>query len=277
MKVKENVKGPPIFIVSGGTGAAGELLTRTVLAQFPGVKTALTIEPHVYTDEQLDVIVANAGAAGGVIVHTLVDHGCRQKLLEATARAGVWQFDLAGPLLNYLAGVLQQEPVGQPGLYRRLHQSYFNRIEAIEFAVAHDDGKRIDEIKDAEIVLVGVSRVGKTPLSMYLSFQGWKVANVPFVPGVPLPDELREVHPGRLVGIVVDPSQLIQHRQTRLLHVGGPNGSYVDRTAVVEELRAVKHYFASSRIPIVDASEKPIESSADEVIKLVTRRVQQVK
>jgi regulator of PEP synthase PpsR (kinase-PPPase family) len=272
MRMEEKIAGPPIFIVSGGTGATGELLARTVLAQFPDVKSPLHIEPHVYTDEQIDDVVERTVAENGVIVHTLVDHQCRQTLSEAATRAGVWHFDLAGPLLNYLAGVLRQTPLGQPGRYRQLHQSYFDRVEAIEFAVAHDDGKRIEELPLAEIVLVGVSRVGKTPLSMYLSFQGWKVANVPIVPSVPPPEELFAVKPGRVVGLIVEPGQLIRHRRTRLLHVGAPSGSYVERDPVVEELRAVRHFFARHQIPVIDSSDKPIETCADEVIKLITRR-----
>lgn len=262
-------KGRPIFVVSGGTGASGDLLVQTVLAQFTDVQVPVEVMPHVHTPEQIDAVVRQAEETGGVIVHTLVNHACRQSMLEATTRHGVWQFDLAGPLMSYLAGTLARKPVGEPGRFRRLNRSYFARIEAIEFAVAHDDGKRPEDLPLADIVLVGVSRVGKTPLSMYLAFQGWKVANVPYVAEVPLPAELFAVAPDKMVGLIVEPGQLIQHRRTRLLAVGAPEGSYVARDQVVEELRAVRHFFAKHDIPVLDTSDMPVETIAGEVLKLV--------
>jgi len=274
MNVKKLTQGPPVYVVSGGVGATGELLARTVLAQFHAANAPLHIEPRIRTVEQIDALVKRVKNEGGVIVHTLVNPACRQAMLETATRRGVWQIDLVGPLMTYLADAMGREPAGQPGLYRQLHKAYFDRIEAIEFAVAHDDGKRVGELSEAEIVLVGVSRVGKTPLSMFLAMQGYLVANIAFVMEAPPPPELNDIDPRCVVGLIIEPAQLISHRRTRLLHTGMPAGSYVDRQSVVEELRAVKHFFARNKFPVIDASGKPIETSAEEVINLITRRKQ---
>lgn len=275
MSIRERTSGPPIFVVSGGTGASGELLVRTVLAQFRDVNVPIVLKPHVHELEQVDAVVDEAADAGAAIVHTMVNTACRLRLLDRAHAHGVVAFDLAAPLMGYLEGVLCQEPTGQPGLYRQLHRAYFDRVAAIEFAVAHDDGKRPEDLPQAEIVVTGVSRVGKTPLSMYLSILGWKVANVPFVPGVPMPDEMAQVDSRRVIALMVEPAQLLSHRRWRQQRTGIPAGAYVDRSALVEELRAARHYYVAHGFPVVDATDKPIETCADEVVTLVSRRMGQ--
>ncbi len=172
----------PLFVVSGGTGTSGELIARTVLAQFPHSHPPVVVIPHIHEIEQVEATVRQAAQQHGTVVHTLVQPGLRSKLVECAGAEGVVAIDLVGALLQHLTSELNEPPVGQPGLYRRLYQSYFQRVEAIEFTVNHDDGKRVADLSQADIILLGVSRVGKTPLSMYLSMEGWKVANVPVVP-----------------------------------------------------------------------------------------------
>ena len=145
--VTELRQGPPIFVVSGGTGATGELLARTVLAQFPNVSVPLIVEIKVLGEEQVRAVIRQAaGIPGAIILHTMVNRTCRKLLLSEASTAGVVTFDLAGPLEEHLSRELGLEPLGQPGLYRHLHKSYFDRIEAIEFTVAHDDGKRVEDL-----------------------------------------------------------------------------------------------------------------------------------
>ena len=267
-------QGPPIFVVSGGTGATGELLARTVLAQFPGASVPLRVETRVLNNERVREVVARAaGIPGAIILHTMVNRTCRHLLMVEASKAGIVTFDLAGPLLEHLGRELAMEPLGQPGLYRQLHKSYFDRIEAIEFTVAHDDGKRVEELPKAEIVLIGVSRVGKTPLSMYLSMLGWKTANIPFVPVVSMPEELKQVDVRRIVGLMIEPSQLVTHRKVRQQRMGIDDGTYIDRDEVRDELRAANHFFYQHQIPVVDTTNKPIETSAEEIAAIVARRM----
>ena len=255
-------------------GQQGELLARTVLAQFPNVHVPLVVATKVLDAEQVHAVVRQAaGIPGAIILHTMVNRRTRHLLVVEAAKAGVMTFDLAGPLEEHLSRELGLEPLGHPGLYRQLNRSYFDRIEAIEFTVAHDDGQRIDELQRAEIVLLGPSRVGKTPLSIYLSMLGWKVANVPFVPPVPPPDEIFAVDPRRLIGLVIEPAQLLVHRKVRQQRTGIPVGSYVDREEVIDELRAARHFFYRHHIPVVDTTDKPIESSAEEIAAMVSLRM----
>ncbi|MEJ5199800.1 MAG: pyruvate, water dikinase regulatory protein [Anaerolineae bacterium] len=268
----DNSAPPTVFILSGSTGTSGELLVRTALAQF---RRAVPVEivPHVLSTAQIEEAVARACAARGLIAYTLVDAGLRRATAEIAARAGVTAIDLLGPLLDHLAAALGEQPAGKPGLYRQQREKYFERVEAIEFSVAHDDGQRIEELPKAEIVIVGVSRTGKTPLSMYLSVMGWKVANVPLVPELPPPPILLTIDPRRVVGLTIEPGQLIAHRRWRQAHLGIGATNYTDAEAIYEEVEAARRFCRQHGFAIVDVTDKPIESSAEEVIAVVTRRL----
>ncbi len=271
--LKELKPGPPIFVVSGGTGATGDLLARTVLAQFPDVNVQIHVETKVVSEDRVHEVVKMAtGIPGAIILHTMVNRNFRRLLVTEAARAGIVTFDLAGPLEEHLSRELAMPPQQMPGLYHQMRRAYFDRVEAIEFTVAHDDGKRVEDLAKAEIVLLGVSRVGKTPLSMYLSILGWKTANVPFVPGVPPPPELDQVDPHKVVGLVIEPAQLMSHRRYRASRSGIREQGYVDRQTVIDEMRAANHYYYQHGYHVVDTTDKPIETSAEEIISLITRR-----
>ncbi|GAB4540811.1 MAG: pyruvate, water dikinase regulatory protein [Anaerolineae bacterium] len=265
---------PPIYLVSGGTGASGEQLVHTVLAQFPGHQVPVITVPRVQHAGQVADVVARAASDGGTIVHTMVDARLRLSLTRLAQQHGVACIDLMGDLLSRLTEVLGQQPIGRPGLYRQLHQAYFERVAAIEFAMTHDDGKNPQGWPQAEIVLVGVSRVGKTPLSMYLSVLGWKVANIPLVPGLPPPTSLFQLDRRRVVGLDIEPGQLVIHRQQRQRHLGAPGPSaYTDPQSIYEELEAARRIFQQGGFTVVDVTDKPIETSADEIISRVTRQL----
>jgi regulator of PEP synthase PpsR (kinase-PPPase family) len=264
---------PPVYVVSGGIGASGERLVQTVLVQFPGSKVPVIVTPHLRRAEQIEDIVEQAAKTQGTIVHTLVDARLRRLLVEQAQAQGVVTIDLMGGLLTRLTEVLGQEPVVRPGLYRQLNEAYFRRIQAMEFAITHDDGHRAHDWPLAEMVLTGVSRVGKTPLSMYLSVQGWKVANLPLVLGQSPPPELFELEPGRVIGLHLEPGQLLFHRQQRQRRLGAPGPSvYTDPAQIYEEVEAARQIFRRGRFPVIDVTDKPIETSAEEVIELISRR-----
>ncbi len=164
---------PPIFVVSGGRGASGEQLLQTALAQFNNREVPIEIIGEVTTEEQVQTAVERAERVGGSIVHTLVDADLRQKMIVLARERNVTAIDLIGAVMLHLTNLLSQEPIGRPGLYRQIRETYFKRIEAIEFTVDHDDGRKPHDLHRAEIVVVGVSRVGKTPLSIYLGTRGW--------------------------------------------------------------------------------------------------------
>ncbi|MBN1218679.1 MAG: kinase/pyrophosphorylase [Anaerolineae bacterium] len=265
---------PPIYVVSGGVGASGEQLARTALAQFEHTDMQIIIVPHVRQVEQIEAVVEQAASTGGTIIHTLVDVDLRQAMIRLTRNKNIVAIDPIGRLLSHLANVSGQEPRGQPGLYRELRQAYFDRVEAIEFTMKHDDGLKPDEWSQAEIVLVGVSRTGKTPLSMYLAVRGWKVANVPLVRNVPPSPKLLQLDRRRVVGLLIDPGQLLSHRQQRQRRLGVPgNSAYTDPNELYEEIEAARHLYRHNGFAIVDVTDKPIEESADEVLALMNRRL----
>jgi regulator of PEP synthase PpsR (kinase-PPPase family) len=272
--MKQKKSNHPIFIVSGGVGASGQQLVQTALAQFQEIDIPVIVVPHVREVAQVEEVVNQAANSNGTIVHTLVDADLRRALVRLAHEQNVVAIDPMGRLLSRLANILDQEPTGQPGLYRQLRQAYFDQVEAIEFTVGHDDGRNPHEWHLAEIVLAGVSRVGKTPLSMYLSVRGWKVANVPLLTDVPPPPELFQLDRRRVVGLTIDPGQLVAHRQQRQRRLGTPGDSaYTDPFKLYEEVEATRQLYRQKGFAVVDVTDKPIEESADEVIALVTRKL----
>jgi regulator of PEP synthase PpsR (kinase-PPPase family) len=264
---------PPIYVLSGGTGASGEQVVHTVLAQFPDGGVPVVTIAHVHHRAQLEDAVAQAAATGGTIVHTMVEAALRRLLVQRAGEAGVVTIDLMGPLLEHLSVVLGKQPLGDPGLYRRLNQAYFDRVSAIDYAMVHDDGKDPAGWPEAEIVLVGVSRVGKTPLSMYLGVLGWKTANVPLIPDVEPPAALFHLDRRRVIGLVIDPVQLVSHRRERSRRLGAPGlEAYADLHAVAEEVADARQLLRRAGFTAIDVTDKPLEASAHDVIELITRR-----
>ena len=265
---------PPIFVVSGGRGASGEQLLQTALAQFNNCEVPIEIIGEVTTEEQVQTAVERAERVGGSIVHTLVDADLRQKLIVLARERNVTAIDLIGAVMLHLTNLLSQEPIGRPGLYRQIRETYFKRIEAIEFTVDHDDGRKPHDLHRAEIVVVGVSRVGKTPLSIYLGTRGWKVANVPLVIELDPPEQLFQIDPRRVVGLTIDPQHLQSFRDQRQQKLGlrSPS-SYTDLAALYDEVKYAERVCQRGGFPLVDITERSIEENADEVIAHVTRRL----
>ncbi|MGA1824035.1 MAG: pyruvate, water dikinase regulatory protein [bacterium] len=262
---------PLIYIVSGGTGACAELLVHTVLVQFPKRQVSVKTIASVRQIAQIEDVIGKAKTTGGIIVHTLVDINLRTVLIKLAHEKNIIAIDLMGPLLSHLSNLLGQESCGHPGLYRQLHQAYFDRVEAIEFTMAHDDGLNPQGWPEAEIMLIGVSRVGKTPLSIYLSVLGWKVANTPLILGLPVPQELYQLDSRRVIGLDIDISQLQKHRQKRQNHLRITGAfDYSDSIKIKEELEFARHVFQKGGYSVINVSQKPIETSSNEVIEIIT-------
>ncbi len=275
-KMDTPAKTPSIYVISGGVGASGEQLVRTAVAQFQEMDVSVQVFPKVFTKKQAKLIVQAAADEDAIVAHTFVNAEIREVVSSYAQKLNVVEIDLIGSLMERLSHIFQKEPIGKPGLYRLLYKSYFDRIDAMDFTFSHDDGQNPQGWGNAEFVLLGPSRVGKTPLSLYLSILGWKVANVPLVPGIPPPSTLFELDKRRMVGLTIDPSTLVQHRvhrQRRLGVVGESKPAYVDPVKVFEETEAIESMLRKEGIPIIDVTEKPIETSAAEIVRLVTRKV----
>jgi len=263
----------PLFIISGGKGVAGHTLVRGLLIQYPDNKIHVNIIPNVQTDSKIKEVVNRVKRHHGLIVHTMVNAHLREFLIATCKKCGVDQIDLMGDLANFLEQRLGLISVNVPGLYRRINAQYYERIEAIEYALNHDDGVNPNRLFDAEIILTGVSRAGKTPLSVYMSMFGWKVANVPLVKGIAPPPELFKLDPRRVFGLNINLSTLLSMRQKRLEQMQNTsNTHYVDPDFVKQEIRHAHFVFERGGFTIINVTNKPIETTANEIIGLITDR-----
>ena len=265
---------PPVIVVSDGTGASAERLVRSMIVQFGDPKVPVIKLPGAGDREAIDHAADLARERRAMmVVHTILVPELRHRLEARCAEHGITTIDFVGGLLDVLGQHLGKPDHYRPGLFRRLHREYFQRVTAIDFAVRHDDGQRIEQVDQAEMVLLGVSRTGKTPLSMFLAMQGWKVANVPLVPGVDPPAQLDRCDPRRLVGLMITPDLLVAHRTHREASLGTKPQRYAEPDRVFLEVENARAYFRKRRIPTVDVTNKPIEASAREVVTRVTRRL----
>jgi [pyruvate, water dikinase]-phosphate phosphotransferase / [pyruvate, water dikinase] kinase len=259
---------PVIFILSGGVGSSGEQLVNTVLAQFPDNSVETRTVGNIRTPEQVTRALIQAKNTSALVVHTLVDEKLSRQVAEEARAMGIQAVDLMGPLIGWVSNVLKMEPLQQPGKYRQLHREYYDRVAAIDFILAHDDGKNPDGWPQAEIIIAGVSRSGKTPLSVYLAVLGWKVANIPLVPEIPVPQGLYGLDPTRVIGLTIDPEQLLVYRRQRQARLGVSEPSvYTDLESIREELQHAKKVFRQCQFEVINTTDKTVEQIADEILR----------
>ncbi len=260
-----------IFAVSDGSGGTAERALRAALVQFEGVEVEIERRPQVRSEEQVHQVVREAAQVQGFIVHTLVADELRDVMLRSGRLHDVETIDLMGPLLARLSQQLSVSPAEKPGLFRQLNEEYFRRIETMEFALHHDDGRRPHELSRAEIVLVGVSRTFKTPLSIYLAFKGWFVANVPIILKIKPPLNLFELPTGSVFGLTIDPKRLTELRRVRHKYLKGATGDYAKLDFVRREVTYAERIYHRQHWPVINVTDKPIEEIASEVLALMKR------
>lgn len=264
---------PHIYVVSGGKGLAGDAVVKSLLVQFPNHRIPVTIVPDILNETVAKNTVMEAKANHGVIIHTMVDKKMRNAVNRLCKEWDVPSFDLMGDLSDFLCASLQTEPINQPGLFRKLNQEYFDRIKSIEFTLNTDDGMNPSRLDHSDIVLTGISRTGKTPLSIYLAMFGWKVANVPIVYNIAPPEELFQIDPRRVFGLTISMNTLIEQRRRRVAHMGAFNHrSYLDPSDIVQEMDYSVKIFRKGSFTTIDVTNKPIESSANEIVKYLNER-----
>jgi len=270
---RKNKESSPIYVVSGGKGLAGNNMVHSMLIQYPNNNVPVHIVPNIHEEIQLIKLVEKAKQEGGLVAHTLVNRHLRNFLKDLCNEKGVKNIDFMGELADYLDEKLDIPSLQSPGLYREINQEYFDRIEAIEFTLNHDDGLSPTKLHKAEIILTGVSRSGKTPLSVYLAMYGWKVANIPLVHGIDPPKELFEVDPNRVFGLNISAGQLISHRMKRLISINNTeNTNYVDERMVMQEIRNAHFIFEKGGFTILNVSNKPVETTANEILNMMANR-----
>lgn len=256
-----------IFLLSDATGETAEKMTLAALSQFEYEHPRLVRVANVRNKSQIYQALDDALQHQGLVVYTIVNRDLVRLVRDECDALGLPAIDLLSPLLSRLAAFFGRSPDQTPGLLHGVDEDYFRRIEAMEFTVKHDDGQEVRHLDQADIVLVGVSRTSKTPLSIYLSHRGWKVANVPLVPGVEPPQELLQVDPGKVAGLVIDPQRLVEIRAARMRNLGqDPRLAYADYDRVEEEIRFSRALFRRQPWIQVDVTGKAVEETANEVL-----------
>jgi [pyruvate, water dikinase]-phosphate phosphotransferase / [pyruvate, water dikinase] kinase len=275
MELTENYR---IFVLSDGTGQTGKRVLEAALIQFDQPVMIIRI-PHVRSVEQVNEVVADAARGHSMIVYTLVSVQLRQAVHIAAMDRGVIVVDLLGGLLSKLQDFLHRTPWGRPGLLYQTDAGYYQRVDAMEFTVQHDDGQKVGDLDEADLVLVGPSRTSKTPVSFYLAYRGWKVANVPIVLGLEPPETLPALNPRKVVGLTTEPERLALIRRERLKNMGAPgsSASYADIRHVQQELRYSLGLCKTYRWPVVNVTGKAVEETAHEVINLVATHPREVE
>jgi len=259
-----------IYAVSDGTGKTAEGVVRAALTQYDDPDVRIVRYGGVRVEEKVREIVSEALHNGGFIVHTLVSTRMRHLMFTEGRAANVATIDLMGPMLARLSELLAIQPRSEPGLFQPFDKAYLLRIDAIDYTVRHDDGRNIDDLDRAEIVLVGVSRTSKTPLSIYLAYRGWRVANVPLILDVPPPEQLFQLPKKRVVGLIVKPERLKELRAARVKSMGTAGLGYADLDHINKEVTYAYEVFERRRDwPLVDVTTKPIEETASEVVSLI--------
>lgn len=267
-----------IIIISDGTGETASLMTKAAAMQFTDKDVSFTRYKNIRTKAQIESIFHDAALKHDLVVYTIVSPELRAFIVERSDSLKVPSIDLLGPLLNSLSSYFEAKPVEKPGAFHEVNENYFKRIAAMEYTIQHDDGKNLKFLDEADIIIVGISRTSKTPLSMYLSLQGWKVCNIPLVHGIPIPQEVFQADPSKVVGLTIQAEVLHSIRTARLERLGKDpfhttTENYASMEHVVNDIEYANEVFKQNRRwPIFDVSGKALEETATEVIKLITAR-----
>jgi len=259
-----------IWVISDGSGSTAERVLQATLVQFGQKNIAVERFSNVLKKTQIREIVQRASKSKGLIAYTLVTPELRNEIVIQANQYNLPTVDLLGPLLTSLSNFLALPPEAKPGLLSELDHKYFKKIDAVGFAVKHDDGHRVRDLNEADLVITGVSRTSKTPLSIYLAYnKGLLVANVPLILGIIPPDELFKIDQSKIVGLTINPELLIKLRQSRLAQLSHPDIDYADPKHIVAELNYSHRIFQQNPTwPIIDITGKAIEEIANEICSL---------
>lgn len=263
---------PVVYVVSDSLGETAELVARAAASQFNSGKVDIRRVSYVNDSRAIDEVVQRASCERSIIVHTIILPELRHILQEKARAHKVPAVDVMGPTMDALAMILDVEPRLEPGIIHQLDERYFRRVEAIEFAVKYDDGKDPRGLLRADIVLLGVSRTSKTPVGLYLAHHRFRVANIPLVPEVELPEELFLLDRSRIVGLTINARKLYEIRQERLKSIGlhGP-ANYGEMDRIRHELEFARRAFQQLDCPVIDVSNKAVEETANEVLELIKK------
>lgn len=263
-----------LFIVSDATGGTAERVVQAALVQFSDVGVEIERRSKVRTAEQVKQVVKEAAAEPSLLLHTLVSDELRRTMLEEARLHHVEALDMLGPLLDRLAALLKMTPKEMPGLFEERLEARSREIEAVDFSFRHDDGRNIEGLGQAEVVLVGVSRSMKTPTMLYLAYRGWFAANVPLIPEMDPPGTLLRVPSEKVFCLIMKAERLAELRRVRAEREGIPVESYASVTQAHKEIQLARRLCTANRWRRIDVTNKSVEEAGREIIALLPERGQ---
>jgi [pyruvate, water dikinase]-phosphate phosphotransferase / [pyruvate, water dikinase] kinase len=266
-----------LHLVSDATGETLVTVARAAAAQYATISPIEHVYPLVRTMKQLDRVLTEIEASPGIVLYTLLDPELTEKLEGKCRDLGLPCRSILGPVLRVFQAYLGTETTPRVGAQHMLNAEYFKRIDALNYTMLHDDGQHTEDLEEAEVVLVGVSRTSKSPTSIYLANRGVKTANVPIVPGVSMPPQLERLAKPLVIGLYASPERIVQIRQNRLLGLRAHHDgdAYVDRQAVAEEIASSRRLCAKHNWPLIDVTRRSIEETAAAVMTLLSERRRQ--
>ncbi len=261
---------PVVHVVSDSLGDTAAAVAFAAASQFPAGHCTVERLPKIRAIGEVEAFLdvhQRPGERGIILFHTIANHALRAKVVYLCAQRGVYAVDLLGPAIDAMSRSLQLEPSGNPGGIRVTDDGYFRRIDAMEYSVNHDDGRNPEGLIDADIVLIGISRTSKTPLSIFLASKGYKVANIPLVPGVGPPEQLYEVPRWRVYGLISSAPYISEIRYKRLGRAVGVAGSYADVDRVQSDLDDARALMRKLGCLIIKTDNRAIEETAQEILR----------
>jgi [pyruvate, water dikinase]-phosphate phosphotransferase / [pyruvate, water dikinase] kinase len=263
-----------LHLISDSTGETLITVARAAAAQYAKIMPVEHVHPLVRTQKQLDRVLAEIEEMPGIVLYTLLQENLAAKLEEKCRQLGLPCLSILGPVLHMFQSYLGAESTHKVGAQHTLNAEYFRRIDALNYTMMHDDGQQADDLEDADVLLIGVSRTSKTPTSIYLANRGVKAANIPLVPEVPLPPGIETLKRPLVVGLYATPERIVQIRQNRLLGLKAhrDDDKYIDQQAVAEEVSASRRLCARHNWPLIDVTRRSIEETAAAVLALLTER-----
>ncbi|MCE5284967.1 MAG: kinase/pyrophosphorylase [Pelosinus sp.] len=262
-------KSPVVYILSDSIGETGEIVVKAAGSQFDLGHLDIRRIPYLTSVQQIEEGLIEAKESGGIIVYTLVCPNLKNFLIQRATEIGLIHVDLMTPVIDALKTLTDAAPKYEPGLIRKIDKAYFNKVEAIEFAVKYDDGKEPRGLLRADLIIVGISRTSKTPLCMYMAHKGIKAANVPLVPDIMPPAELFKVNPKKVVGLTIKPSLLFEIRKERLKTMGlVQTADYANLERIFSELDYATSIMKKIGCPILDVTNKATEETAAKLMEI---------
>ncbi|CAN7155141.1 kinase/pyrophosphorylase [Phenylobacterium sp. LjRoot219] len=259
-----------VHLVSDSTGETLNAMARAVCARFDNVLPIEHIYALVRSQRQLDRALGDIEEAPGVVIHTIVDDKLRHALEEGCRKLDMPCIPALDPLVSALSRYLGASTTTRVGAHLRLDNDYFNRMDALNYAIGHDDGQGGQDLDEADVVLVGVSRTSKTPTCIYLAHRGVRAANVPLVPGRPIPDKLLQLKKALVVGLTISPDRLISIRRNRLLSLNeNRQSTYIDTDTVRDEIIQARRLYERHRWPTIDVTRRSVEETAAAILNLM--------